>query len=312
MTIFLSWSGAQSEVIAKVLRDWLPKIFFGTVKLWMSQADIDRGSRWAHEIAQNLERSSFGIVCVTADNLNAPWILFEAGALSKLTGNSHVCTYLYDLSPGDLAGPLSMFQATKADKEETRQLVHTINTCLAERTIDRDAMDEAFEVWWPRLEKALKGVSTVRTCQQPIRSDRELLEEILGLARRPFQHEAEVRAIFDPTDMYRVIAERSARNVLRRSGKLDLASVLQARDHALKAVLKSCDQNTAGVPNSKTVDVHELIVAATIRATEQEFDTLPLTGRPSRDELRGLINHLQQPHTPNSIDPFINSESSIL
>jgi hypothetical protein len=53
------------------------------VKPWLSQADISAGDRWAQEVAKELESSKFGIICVSLENLNSAWILFEAGALPK-------------------------------------------------------------------------------------------------------------------------------------------------------------------------------------------------------------------------------------
>ena len=57
---------------------------------WLSSADIDKGSRWATDVAAKLETSKIGIICVTPGNLHSDWILFEAGALSKTLQNTFV------------------------------------------------------------------------------------------------------------------------------------------------------------------------------------------------------------------------------
>jgi hypothetical protein len=66
---------------------------------WISSEDIYKGSRWLLEISNELNASKAGIICLTQDNINSPWINFEAGALSKTLGNSYVCPYLFNLNP---------------------------------------------------------------------------------------------------------------------------------------------------------------------------------------------------------------------
>ncbi|MBW2741606.1 MAG: toll/interleukin-1 receptor domain-containing protein [Deltaproteobacteria bacterium] len=82
MKIFISWSGELSHKIATILKEWLQDVI-QSVDAYVSSKDIDKGSRWVTNIAGELENTDFGIVCLTSDNLEAPWILFESGALSK-------------------------------------------------------------------------------------------------------------------------------------------------------------------------------------------------------------------------------------
>ena len=112
MKIFLSWSGERSKSLATALRDWLPLILH-YAQPWLSDKDISAGDRWGLEIGKELEESSFGIICLTQENLGAPWILFEAGALSKIVLVNSVCPYLLDVEYSDIGGPLSQFQAKR-------------------------------------------------------------------------------------------------------------------------------------------------------------------------------------------------------
>jgi hypothetical protein len=65
-----------------------------------------------------------------SENRRAPWIIFEAGALSKAAERPTVCPYLVDLPPSDLEGPLAQFQAKLADEAGTLDLLQSINSGL--------------------------------------------------------------------------------------------------------------------------------------------------------------------------------------
>ena len=158
MELFLSWSGKRSKAVAEALKPWLSQVI-QAVEPWIS-SDIDKGARWSQKIADRLERSKVGIICLTQDNLSSPWILFEAGALSK-TKDAYVCTFLLDLSPEDVAQPLSQFQLTTPDKEDCRKLIGTINEAVR-KAGERDLLDQVFngvfETCWPKLEAVLTNL----------------------------------------------------------------------------------------------------------------------------------------------------------
>jgi len=187
MKVFLSWSGERSQAIAEALRDWLPKVI-QAVQPWMSAVDIERGARWSSDIATELSQTSFGVLCLTPENLNAAWIHFEAGALSKTLEKSFVCPYLFDLEPADLKGPLVQFNAAKADKEDTRKLVLTINDAQ-EAPLPTTTIEESFEVWWPKLEERLNSLPFPQLQVKHERPEREILEEILELVREQVRSE---------------------------------------------------------------------------------------------------------------------------
>jgi hypothetical protein len=183
MRIFISWSGSRSLAIAEALRDWLPKVI-QSLRPWISASDIDKGSRWLKEISENLEATNFGIICLTPENISAPWILFEAGALSKAIDNSHICPVLLGFDATSLQGPLSQFQATHLQKADMRKLLVTINKTLGENSLPEKQLEESFGMWWPRLETIISSIQADKDEKAPERSERELLEELLQIARR--------------------------------------------------------------------------------------------------------------------------------
>ena len=182
MKVFISWSGERSQALAKALRDWLPNVI-QAIKPWMSDVDIDKGTRWSTDIALQLSEAKVGLICLTPENLNAPWILFEAGALSKILEKTYVCPYLFQVEPTDIKGPLVQFQSTKANKDDTKKLIHTINQALEDIKIPKEKLDEAFEVWWPKFEEYLNIIPDTEAKQEPKRNERDIIEEILELVR---------------------------------------------------------------------------------------------------------------------------------
>jgi hypothetical protein len=184
MKVFLSWSGELSHGVALTLRDWLPCVI-NVCEPYVSSADIDKGARWSTDIAKALDECSFGILCVTADNVTAPWLNFEAGALSKHVEKAQVCPFLYGVKKAEVAGPLLQFQLTSAEKEDFYKLLATLNKVAAPLSLPEQNLNYVFAKLWPDLEARLTGLSTALPTNAVKRNAgaHEILEEILELAR---------------------------------------------------------------------------------------------------------------------------------
>lgn len=105
MKVFISWSGNKSHKVALVFREWLPSVI-QSLEPYVSSEDIDKGARWSTDIAKELEDSTVGILCVTKENLHAPWLSFEAGALSKTMDKAYVTPFLFDIKRSEVNGPV--------------------------------------------------------------------------------------------------------------------------------------------------------------------------------------------------------------
>lgn len=183
MKLFISWSGIRSKTVATALRQWLPDVI-QFVEPWMSDADIEAGARWGRDIEKGLEETQFGIVCLTIENQLEPWILFEAGALAKTISETFVCPYLVGLEPSDIAlGPLTQFQAKRANEKETWELVQTINRALKERALPEERLKRTFERAWPDLKAVLENLQFTQEIESPPRPLENLTNEILELVR---------------------------------------------------------------------------------------------------------------------------------
>lgn len=189
MKVFLSWSGQKSHKVATALRDWLPSVI-QSVKPYVSSEDIDKGARWSTDIAKELEDSAFGILCVTKDNLTAPWLTFEAGALSKKLEKSYVSPFLFDIKRAEIDGPILQFQSTLFEKEDVRKLIKTINKACGDEKLAEERLDKTFNVWYTSLEKELKEIKQDDNgAEEDVDNDvgnglsQQMLEEILELTR---------------------------------------------------------------------------------------------------------------------------------
>jgi len=149
----------------------------------MSETDIHAGDRWLSELSRQLDETTFGIVVLTPDNMEAPWINFESGALAKKLGEGAVCPYLLDISEASqVVGPLGQFQSKKATKSDTLVLLKDINQAMGDRRLAESTLNETFERWWSDLEKAIaQAPASQRKIQK--RTDRDLIEETLERVR---------------------------------------------------------------------------------------------------------------------------------
>lgn len=185
MKLFISWSGELSKEISEILRQWIPAVI-QAAKPYYSPDDITKGTRWNSEISKELDASKIGIICLTKENLESPWIMFEAGALSKNLEQSKVCPLLFGIEPSDIKGPLVQFQAAKFSKKEMKKVVKMMNSELESLSLASDVLDNVFEMWWPKLEEQIDKVIKKAKLgdSSDLRSERDLLEEVLTLTRR--------------------------------------------------------------------------------------------------------------------------------
>lgn len=192
MRIFASWSGERSKAAALGLKSLLQDLFEDAVQVFVSD-HISPGEAWAQRLGTELEQSEYGILCLTQENFQAPWLLFEAGAIAKKFGTSRVVPYLIDeLPPASERSPLAQFQHVRADHEGTHRLVETINS-IRESPKPMDRLERSFAKWWPDLEQTLKGLQASNQAQPVIRSERELLETILQRVEGLWQARGESR-----------------------------------------------------------------------------------------------------------------------
>lgn len=161
--VFISWSGARSDIAARALRELI-----GTVApemaTFLSSQTIAPGAQGVEEIVRAL-KSGLGIFCVTHDNMNAPWIHFELGAIFKANRKNRACPVLIDIELADLPpnSPLRLFQVRAATRDGVREILTRFG-----KVAWAEAHDERMEEAWPRylasepkLDELLEGYGNV-------------------------------------------------------------------------------------------------------------------------------------------------------
>jgi TIR domain len=181
MRIFISWSGDRSKALASALKDWLPTVL-QYVQPWMSSSDINSGERWSNEIAKQLQETNFGILCVTKENLEAPWLLFEAGALAKSMQDGRVIPLRLDVENSDITGPLQQFHSEKADSEGVKKLLTSLNASWTTPIAD-EVLQNVFDPMWAVLAKKIEAIPESEISHKKSRSQAEVLEDLVSNVR---------------------------------------------------------------------------------------------------------------------------------
>jgi hypothetical protein len=251
MKVFLSWSGTRSKATAELLSEWL-KCVIQAIRPWISSRDIDRGALWFSQISDQLNDSSIGIVCLTQENKNKPWILFEVGALAKGLSQNRVCTFLIDLKSTDLEDPLAQFNHTFPTKASMSGLVRTLNSSLKENSLEERVLNNIFETYWPQFEQEFAAIltSTPETEVPEGRSEQSILMEILETTRGL---NTRVRKLETRTELNAAESE---------AARLNLSGVLNAWRAEADAdkFLARFDQTRGALPKTAPDDDEKLFV----------------------------------------------------
>ena len=164
MSIFIAWSGDKTSAsyeLAKELRTWLPKIFAST-DIYFSKEDNLKGEDWWERLSGELASSRFGILCITRQNVSAPWINFEAGALTKTLGaKGKVCPLLFDIAKEEVKSPLSRYELCEYTRDEVRRLLKSINESLPpDHKLSEQQIDEKLDDYWLLLDERIRTLKS--------------------------------------------------------------------------------------------------------------------------------------------------------
>jgi len=141
--IFISWSGENSKKIAKEIKFILEdKIFEGTkLKCFVSDEDITSGEDWLNKIKDELMNCKWIILCITKENVMAPWIYYEAGATVARDIPSTPLLINCDINLLHKS-PLNCKQCTNFDDEQKFiKMINDINEKMSLLGVETNQMD---------------------------------------------------------------------------------------------------------------------------------------------------------------------------
>ena len=221
MSVFICWSGGRSHEVAHAVRallqSALPRLVGGEEKIQVSISDeIEKGVAWFESIIERLRSARAGVVCMTFENVDNPWLHFEAGALAQRVAGARpgdpagarpqdprLFTLLHGLTGAALKGPLGAYQATSTTKPDLASMIRSIAQVLAGRelaaTLECIAEDE-----WKTFQEALEKVAV------PVRT---LVPNFESLFQRKTFHEPLNRCV-DEAWLRRYDGARSTREQL--------------------------------------------------------------------------------------------------
>lgn len=239
MKAFISWAGERSKKTAEVFVAWLPLVI-RELEPWIA-ADAAKGGRFTPEISADLGKSKIAILCLTPENLNDHWILFEANCLSKFH-HLMVCTFLLEVNPSDIKPPLSQFPYTNFAKDDVHLLVQTINNQLspAVKPLPGATLSIIFNRYWPRFENQLHEI-----IPSPVQKNKEVHAET---GRRPEVKQVASGGIQRHTAKVPEIHETAPLNVLAITERRYFTLVNEigiSPNEAIKTIMKELDTKYA-------------------------------------------------------------------
>lgn len=161
MDVFLSWSTPRSQKLANIFNEWITNVL-PTVQTYISTEQIGPGDRWSESIGKGLETNFMGIFFMVEENIDSPWLNFEAGAISKNIEGSKVIPLLHNMKPEQINGPIAQFQAKLIhERLDIFSIVKQINNgIIDERKINSEILLKLFDKWYPDFVEEYKNFCT--------------------------------------------------------------------------------------------------------------------------------------------------------
>lgn len=158
--LFLSHDSRDREK-AQAVAQAIQRLTLGQITVWHSSDDgpnggLRPGQVWLDEIRRQIAESRALVVLLTAQSLNRPWLLFEAGFGAAQSNCAVIPVCVGIDSTADVPFPLAMYQAFQlADYDSLRRFVEKL---LAMHQIP---FDEAMSR--PVLEQAVAALTRVHS-----------------------------------------------------------------------------------------------------------------------------------------------------
>lgn len=167
MKIFISWAKPKSKKIAYFIKEFLEGLFHDQIETWLSDENIKTGARPTVAISQALKECDKGIFCILKENYEAPWIMYEAGAISthehsiirEEKDNCVIWPILFEnISTEQLyRNPLYQFQFVEFSRDKMYKFVQEVNNTIVAFK-DVTILEKHFGFYWKELNDNIQKV----------------------------------------------------------------------------------------------------------------------------------------------------------
>jgi TIR domain-containing protein len=206
MKVFLSWSGERSKAVAAALHELLPSML-QPISCWLSEGGLAKGKPWYDQLARERDSILFAILCVTPENKDSPWVVWEAGFLSAVPalGDRRVAPLAIGMSKGALSGgPLAIYHGIDTTNEDLLRLLNDINGVVpAEKRISPQVLKRTFGFVWPDLERRIIAARDLprKAPVVPKATADDQLSQVLALLRENQREGAEIKAMIRRSEL---------------------------------------------------------------------------------------------------------------
>jgi hypothetical protein len=119
--VFISWTKPLGLRIARQLRTFLKSQVPG-IDFFVSQDDLIPGQPWRAGLERRLQEDSLGILVITPAALTAPWIFYEAGAISA-KADAAIVPLLFDVPAARLKEPIGAYQSLPYSEDSILRII---------------------------------------------------------------------------------------------------------------------------------------------------------------------------------------------
>ncbi len=156
--VFISWSMPRAGGVAKGFKALLDMVL-PEYEAFLS-SDIPSGTDWWPKLRQSLEDPTTGVVFLTPENRENPWLNFEAGALANSPAGKVMPILCFGLEETSLGPPMSAFQARRCDRDGIERLLCDLNEAVErERRRDKAHVEKQVKAFWKDFEEALEAAN---------------------------------------------------------------------------------------------------------------------------------------------------------
>lgn len=159
--VFISWSGDNSKAIALKLKEALENhIFKGSgLQCFVSDVSLKAGEEWYARIKRELNACKIGIAVITKENISAPWLYFEAGAI--VAKEKDLIPLLFNCGHKSLENtPLGQRQQKIFyEPKDFKSVICQINEKFGGLQPNEDALDDLINKGYDWLKKEIAPIS---------------------------------------------------------------------------------------------------------------------------------------------------------